>query len=91
LTNLANCQNDEQDWQNRDTLSGIGGTRATAEVAQFLLNVGRAGATLGHFSIPANYAFFAAEVNLWTPDAWEHLRRTLTEISRQEPGKGQRA
>lgn len=84
LSNISDCQNEERDWQSRDTLWGIGGMFATAEVAQFLLNAGRDNATLGHFTIPPNYWFFAAEVNLWVPEAWEKLQRKLAEFNRQQ-------
>ena len=41
LTNLADCQNDENDWQSRDTLSIQGGRFAMAEIVDFLVNIGR--------------------------------------------------
>jgi hypothetical protein len=84
LTNISNSQRDEREWQSRDTLWGIGGTFATAEIAEFLLNAGRNNATLDHFTIPANHTFFAAEVNLWLPEAWEKLQRKLAEFNRQQ-------
>ena len=89
LTNLQDCQKDEQDWQTRDTLYGIGGTIATAEVAEYLLNAGRKSEKLGNFMIPANKDFFSAEINLWTPEAWAQFHRNLDEWSknRQKPAK----
>ena len=77
LTNLSDSQKDEQDWQMRDTLWGFGGTSATADVAECLLNFGRKTAKTGTFTIPANKDFFAAELQLWVPDAWEVSQRTL--------------
>ena len=85
LTNLRDCQESEEEWENRDTLKGLGGIRSTAEVAEFLLNVGRSNAKLGQFSIPANRTFFAAEVTLWVPEEWDQLRRRLAELSQRPP------
>jgi len=85
LTNLADHQADEPDWQARDTLWGFGGTSATAELAQYLLNVGRNSAKSGTYVIPANKDFFAAEVQLWVPDAWDVLQRTLHRNHRLSP------
>ena len=77
LTNLSDNQKDERDWQTRDTLWGFGGTAATADVAEYLLNAGRKDAKLGTFVIPANKDFFTAEVQLWVPEAWELLQSNL--------------
>jgi hypothetical protein len=85
LTNLADHQADEHDWQARDTLWGFGGTSATAELAQYLLNVGRNSAKSGTYVIPANKDFFAAEVQLWVPEAWDVLQRTLQRNNRLSP------
>ena len=84
LTNLVDSQRNESDWQNRDTLTGIGGMYATAEVAEFLLNAGRSDATGNSFTIPANGAFFTAEVRFWVPKESERMQRGLVEfVSRQ--------
>ncbi len=77
VTNLADVQKDECDWQNRDTIWGFGGASATAEVAEFLLNAGRKNANLGAFVIPGNKDFSAAEVQLWVPETWELVQRNL--------------
>jgi hypothetical protein len=82
LTNLPDCQHNEQDWQNRDTLRGLGDTFSTADVAQFLLDAGRSTAKAGRYTIPANSAFFTAEVVLWTPEAWQCVQQKLTEWNR---------
>jgi len=79
LTNLIDCQEDENDWRNRDTLSIEGGRSAIAEIAEFLLNVGRTSDKVAHYIIPANSTFFATEASLWTPEQWEDLRKRLTE------------
>jgi hypothetical protein len=47
LTNLSDNQKDEHDWQTRDTLWGLGGTSATADIAEYLLNAGLKNARLG--------------------------------------------
>jgi hypothetical protein len=87
LTNLSDNQKDEQDWQTRDTLWGFGGTTATAEIAEYLLNAGRTSATLGGFTIPANKDFFAAEVHLWLPETWERIQRNIKAASSQSNSK----
>lgn len=87
LTNLSGSPNNEREWQSRDTLEGIGGTEATGAIAQFLLDAGL-DKSHGHFSIPANHTFFAAEVVLWTPDRWQNLQQKLAEWNRA-PSSGQ--
>jgi len=77
LTNLSDCQHDENEWRNRDVLHWAGGRTASAEIAEFLLNAGRNGATWKSFTIPANGAFFTAEVKVWIHEHWEDTRRRL--------------
>ena len=79
LTNLSDCQRNENDWRNRDVLHWVGGAGATADVAEFLLNAGRESATWKSFTIPPNGAFFTAEAKFWIPEHWEESRRRLHE------------
>jgi hypothetical protein len=81
LTNLKDCQEKENDWLDRDVLNIDGGGIAFADLGGFLLDAGRPNAKFGHFSIPANHAFFAAEIGLWTPEQWEDFHRRLTQRS----------
>ena len=87
LTNLADCQNNEQDWQNRDVLHWGGGGGAMAELAGFLLNAGRPSAPCRGFTIPPNETFFTAEVRFWIPEEWERLQRSLADIQKQHGGR----
>jgi hypothetical protein len=88
LTNLSDCQHDESEWQNRDVLHWVGGSAATAQVAEFLLNAGRKTATWKSFTIPANGAFFTAEVRFWIPEQWEEMRRQLDEAQKRSTQDG---
>jgi len=83
LTNLSDCQHNENDWRTRDVLNWVGGAGATADVAEFLLNAGRESATWKSFTIPANGAFFTAEAKLWIPEHWEESRRRLHEAQKR--------
>lgn len=84
LTNLSDCLHDETEWRNRDTVWGFGDTFSTADVAQFLLDIGRSQEKRGCFVIPANSAFFAAEVTIWDPENWRKVREKLAERNRNQ-------
>jgi len=88
LTNLSDCQHDESEWRNRDVLHWVGGSAATAQVAEFLLNAGRKTATWKSFTIRAKGAFFTAEVRFWIPEQWEGMRRQLDEAQKRSTQDG---